>query len=164
MNSMDACSFKLLCKCNKPPGSKLSTGGISRISSIIQASQDRDELPNDLQAAISENENNTLLYHRNYASPYCSKVQRSLNKSSSGKPPPSKKTRRSDSTDFIFETHCIFCGKEYTETKDLKNPNRRRPVRRCRTSNINRRKLFFRCVKYDRINGLRKLNCVYVMR
>ncbi len=145
---METCYFKQFDKCStKNTDIELTVAGCERIKSIIAASKERgDELHTDLEVALERDNNHTITCHRNCVSTYCSKlkIQRLLKSRarSSSEPPPAKRTRRKTSTEFSFQTHCIFCGEECIEEKDPKHPNRWRAVSRCRTvESLNKKSL-----------------------
>lgn len=121
------------------PSTKLISASRIRIETIIKSSIRRgDGLHEQLTNCQS------LLCHKNCVSTYTSEHHiKRHEKLSKQETPPAKKPRRSDTGEFIFKKHCIFCGKD-CEPLDARNPNRWRKVIQCRTADRGKDRLPFK--------------------
>jgi len=97
---------------------KLLTAGRTRIETIIRSSIRRGDL---LHEKLTDSQ--SILCHKSCVSTYTSEhhIKRHEHLDKHEAPPP-KKTRRSHSGEFDFETHCIFCGNQYEQLGSRKSP------------------------------------------
>lgn len=103
-----------------------------------------------LHAQLSEDSDTRYWCHKNCVSTYTSKtlIQRQISKCSASKPPPKKRSRRSEDNVFIFQKHCFICGKT-CEERDPKHPERWRPYSYCRTADRGKLQRTFKEVILD---------------
>ena len=127
--------------CPKADGdnSDIITCGSKRITNIIRSSQQRGEYLHihlDLQSRLQLDPELKIHCHKSCVSTYTSAwhmeqmgQKRSFGGRSLSEPP----VRRSKSTHFYFQKHCLFCG-EVCLSRDQKNPQRWRKVIKCQTA------------------------------
>ena len=101
-----------------------------RLQGIIKASKTRDDDFHQQLPTLDEYKDSHQLHcHRNCVSTYTSKthIERYLKQkrksSTEDHSGPSKRTRQSFESEFVFKRDCLFCGEECI-AKDEKNPTR----------------------------------------
>ena len=126
-NISKRCCFEQYIERCKKDKSKLISASDARVQSIIRASKIRmDGLENWLD---TENVKE-LHYHKNCVSTYTSKFH--LKMTSSKETSNSKKVLRSETGNFDFDLHCLFCGYTCDQSiTDPKNSQRWKEVSKC---------------------------------
>ena len=116
---------------------KDNLSNITRIEKIISSSKTYgDNIHVSLQEQFDSDKNLTLRVHRscvdNYTHPKT--LSRAIAKRktvSTQQNEPAKKVRRSDSHQFNFREHCIFCAQNCNVCQDQRHPDRWRPAYMC---------------------------------
>ena len=136
--AQEECFFQWKFHCEKKE-EPLTEAGVQRIENIIRCSQTYgDGVHEQLQDKLDKNHELTIKCHRNCASTYTSsshlnRFLKRQKKEQDTRPPPAKKTRKATMTyGFVFQEHCLFCGKTCNLQRDPKHPDRWRPAYLCR--------------------------------
>ena len=106
----------------------------ARLKTIFKKSKKRKDSLHKTINGLSVDEKEKLTYHRACVSTYTSDthIKRAASKKASDiNEPPIKRKRRSDSREFKWKEHCLFCGEGCEVEKDEKHPERWRPASVC---------------------------------
>ena len=117
-------------------GAPLKILSAKRFKTVVKQSKRRKDVLHTTLNKLNKKQKERLRYHDSCVLTYTSNlhIKRSQNNQQNNDGPAAKRRRRSDTKEFIWKQHCLFCAKSCPLEKDPKHPDRWKEAFLCKTS------------------------------